>query len=170
MGKRKNRPKGKSSQLWYAPPWWQNMPHEPIAPERINDDESQLGKAFVRGQLGKDQRAFDRYRAGTTYRELFEMLHRSGRDSLMALGVSGGGGISFTEVQERAGRELAKIKQCLSPNDAGIIEMYCGQNHNMTTAVLAFVPYPSNSVLHRLCEALDALDAALDKQHIRRAA
>lgn len=170
MGKRKPRFATKGKGLWYAPPWWQNMPHDPIAPERINDDESQLGKAFVRGQLGKDQRALDRYHAGSTYRKLYEMLHRSGRDSLMALGVSGGGGMSFTEHQQRAGGELAKIKREMSANDSGIIEMYCGQNHNMTTAVLAFVPYPSNSVLNRLCEALDALDAALDKQHIRRAA
>ena len=170
MGKRNPRFTSKGKGLWYAAPWWQNTPHEPMVPERINDDESQLGKAFVRGQLGKDRREVDRYHAGTTYRNLFEILHRSGRDSLMALGVSGGSGMSFTNTQQQAGRDLAKVKEKLSSNDAGIIEMYCGKNHNMTTAVLAFVPYPSNSVLNRLCEALDALDAALDEQRIKRAA
>lgn len=175
MTKRKPGLRMATGKLWYASPWWENQPAEPMHPERENDDEHPLTLAYVRGQFNeRDETKAHvgkyRYQSGMTYRTLFEILHRSGRDSTQTLGISGGKGESFTNNQQQAGRDLADICAEMGRNDAGIIRMFCGEGHRMSAAVLAFVPYPSNSVRHRLCEALDALGAAIDKKHIRRAA
>jgi hypothetical protein len=163
--KRKPNIRMATGKLWHADRWWESQPSEPMMPEMVNDDEHPLTLAWRREKISQDQ-----YLAGLTFRVQFEKLHRTGRDSTQTLGISGGSGDSFTDQQQRAGREIGKMREVMSAKDFMIVEFFCGYGHNMTAAVLKIGHYPKDGIKYRLQEALDSLVTALDKQHIRRAA
>lgn len=136
-------------------------------------DDHPLTLAYERGRLAWPgaYSASDRFAAANRFREAFETLLRSGRDSSQMIGGgSGGPGGGFCDAQEYAGRTLARTKTALKPKDYIIVQRLCGEGWSMAEAVKQAVPTHPNAVTARVCEALDELVDAMRGRAARAAA
>jgi len=95
-----------------------------------NDAEHPLLLAYAKGQLIRgDERYSSRQRfdAGDEYRRLFELMHRSGRDSTDIDMVSSSTALSITQEMMDAIKRLAAIEAGLKRQDRAIIRHVCGE-------------------------------------------
>src|SRR5260221_147708 len=93
-----------------------------------NDAEHPLTLAYVKGQLIRGNEIYtakQRYDAGEDYRQLFESMHRSGRDSTDLNLVSSGSGLSISQFMVDAVRKIACIESRLKAQDRAIIRHVC---------------------------------------------
>jgi hypothetical protein len=137
-------------------------------------DDHPLTLAYERGRLAWPgvHTASDRYAAANRFREAFETLLRTGRDSSEMIGGGCGGGPrdGFSDTQEYAGRTIARTKAALKPKDYIIVQRLCGEGWSMAEAVKQAVPTHPNAVTARVCEALDELVDAMSGRAARAAA
>src|SRR5215831_1238666 len=85
-----------------------------------NDAEHPLTLAYVKGQLIRGNEihtAKQRYDAGEEYREMFEAMHRSGRDSTDLNIVCGGSGLSISQILVDAVKKIASVEAQLKAQD-----------------------------------------------------
>jgi len=131
-----------------------------------NDAEHPLSLAYAKGQLIRGNERYSslqRFEAGDQYRRLFEMMHRSGRDSTDINLVSGGAGEPITEHMVDATRRIIAIDRHLKMQDRAIIRHVCGEGWWPSVAVRdACGEHYDKAVVPRLCEALDNLIEAID--------
>jgi hypothetical protein len=130
-----------------------------------NDAEHPLTLAYVKGQLIRGNEvhtAKQRYDAGEDYRQLFEAMHRSGRDSTDINLVSGGSGASISQMMIDAVRKIASIESRLKAQDRDIVRHVCGEGWWPSEAVRAACGnHYDKAVIPRFCEALDNLVEAI---------
>jgi len=130
-----------------------------------NDAEHPLTLAYVKGQLIRGNEIYtakQRYDAGEDYRQLFESMHRSGRDSTDLDLVSGGSGLSISQFMVDAVRKIACIESRLKAQDRAIIRHVCGEGWWPSEAVRTACGYHyDKAVIPRFCEALDNLVDAI---------
>lgn len=125
-----------------------------------------LEAAYEKGMLaGGTRSALERFEAGQRYACAFRMAEMSGRDSTDLDRVSGGGGgRDLPPNAMRALSFLAQVEARLSLNDRGIVRGVCGFEHMPSDMIRALHPQYRDRVAPRLCEALDALVAAMGKK------
>ena len=130
-----------------------------------NDAEHPLTLAYVKGQLIRGNEIYtakQRYDAGEDYRQLFETMHRSARDSTDMNLVSGGSGVSISQFMVDAVRKIASIEGNLKSQDRAIIRHVCGEGWWPSEAVRhACGNHYDKAVIPRFCEALDNLVDAI---------
>lgn len=134
-----------------------------VGPE---DPDHPLRKAYEKRKI--DQGA---YNAGNTYRVLWETAYirvAAGRDSTQAMMVNGSGkGFEPAKTvgdHVAAKKALAMLHLDIGAESAQIIEKFCGLGLDMAQAVHSTVPCDKSGVLHRLKEALRALNRALGNE------
>jgi len=130
-----------------------------------NDAEHPLTLAYIKGQLIRGNEVYtakQRYDAGEDYRQLYEAMHRSGRDSTDINLVSGGSGQAISQITVDAVRKVAFIESHLKAQDRAIIRHVCGEGWWPSEAVRAACGnHYDKAVVPRFCEALDNLVGAL---------
>jgi hypothetical protein len=130
-----------------------------------NNAEHPLLLAYLKGQLIRGNERYtsqQRYEAGDEYRGLFELMHRSGRDSTDINLVSSSVGVSITQEMTDAIRKIAAIELGLKKQDRAIIRHVCGEGWWPSEAVRrACGEHYEKAVVPRFCEALDNLIEAI---------
>jgi hypothetical protein len=145
-----------------------------------NDGEHPLTLIYARGKLGCETlhhprpksgcSGCERYRAGDDYRVLYETRGGSGKDSTQPR-IGGSIRPELSDTQQVAGLRVAEIERQMSRKNRLIIEAFCGKGVNARgSMVAAGIPFGPDSVLPRLCEALDELVEAARRTKPRRAA
>jgi hypothetical protein len=83
----------------------------------------------------------------------------------MVPGAGGAGsGLSFTQAQIDAGRQLEWLRTRIKTRDWVILEKFCGEGWSMAEAVRAATLCHPSGVLFRVQEALDELVGATGRQ------
>ena len=102
-----------------------------------NTTEHPLASAFHQGKIDREQ-----YQAGDTFRELFEKIGRSGRDSTELVVIGGSSGVPFTQEQVDAVRMIERIELNLVRFNAVdgskyrvAARKFCGEGWSMADAV-----------------------------------
>lgn len=96
------------------------------------------------------------------YDEIFQLaLCRSGRDSTAMDIVSGGSGFPISEEMQTAIRKLISIDSHMSSKDRQIVRKLCEGFTLPESVKLACGEWFTDTVIARVCDALDALDEAL---------
>jgi hypothetical protein len=139
-----------------------------------NDAEHPLTLAYVKGQLIRGNEIYtakQRYDAGEEYRQLHEAMHRSGRDSTDINLVSGGSGLSISQIMVDSAKKIACIESHLKAQDRAIVRHVCGEGWWPSEAVRAACGnHYDKAVVPRFCEALDNLvDAIAEARRARYA-
>jgi hypothetical protein len=121
-----------------------------------NVGEHPLTLAHAKGKISDEQ-----FAAGDEFRSLCELRLGGSRDSTdMVPGAGGAGcGLSFTQAQVDAGRELERFRVQVKRRDWIILEKFCGEGWSMAEAVRAATLCHPSGVLFRVQEALDELVA-----------
>ena len=138
-----------------------------------NDAEHPLTLAYAKGQLIRGNEIYtakQRFEAGEEYRQTFEAMHRSGRDSTDLNIVCGGSGLSISQILLDAVKKIASIEAHLKTQDRAIIRHVCGEGWWPSEAVRAACGnHYDKAVVPRFCEALDSLvDAMARARNTRR--
>lgn len=137
-----------------------------------NDAEHPLTLAYAKGQLIRGNEIYtakQRYDAGEEYRQIFEAMHRSGRDSTDLNIVCGGSGLSVSQMLVDAVKNIASIEAHLKAQDRAIIRHVCGEGWWPSEAVRAACGnHYDKAVVPRLCEALDNLVDAIGRARTAR--
>lgn len=130
-----------------------------------NVGEHPLLLAHARHQITDDQ-----FAAGNTFRDLFEQMQRSGRDSTVAMASSRTGAqpLPFTDTQVVAITTLKRIEQMMAARNYRIVRRFCGEAVAMVEAVQRVTACHPSGVKYRMQEALEDLDDALEKLRVRR--
>jgi hypothetical protein len=129
-----------------------------------NVHESELAMYAARGHLqGGKYTTPERESAGDYYRELFEAMSKSARDSTQ-LEVTSRSGFDapVTENQAAAIRTLIKIDRYLSMNDRMLVRLVCTADWTPAHAVKRIDPKYEDCVAPRFREALDSLIVAIE--------
>jgi len=139
-----------------------------------NDAEHPLSLAYAKGQLirgNEHHTSQQRFEAGDEYRRLYEIMHRSGRDSTDINLVSGGAALSLTQAMADATKRIIAIDSHLKSQDRAIVRHVCGEGWWPSEAVRkACGEHYDKATVPRFCEALDNLIEALAAVRHRRPA
>lgn len=126
-----------------------------------NIAEHPLTLAHARGQITSEM-----HDAGQRYRDLFEAMHRTGRDSTQCLdrSFSGSTPTPWTDQCAAAIRQLQKLEQAMPRRSRLIVRAFCGEGMSAAHAVRAVISIHPNGVMDRLREALMDLVDAMEGQ------
>jgi hypothetical protein len=136
-----------------------------------NHGEHPLSLAFFRGHLEtiypasvpERERitANERLAAGEVFREHFERMHRSGRDSLDMSSGGGSDGTLWTQTQAMAIHWVKSTERRMHHRNATIVRAFCGEGYSMVDSLRkARIDFHPNGVKYRIREALDDLVSA----------
>lgn len=104
------------------------------------------------------------YQAGLTYREKASLIARKGKDSTMALLVSGGGDCtSMTDAQCDASTWVFQVNFLLNAKHRHIVQQVCGLGETPAKAIRMIMPKEAKNVTMHFQHALDALGEAILK-------
>lgn len=128
---------------------------------------SQLEACYRQERLGtlRSKEAIDRLNSGIQYTKLWDLSHKGSRDSTAGFDAAGGmgSGLPLTETQAEANRRLAAIDGHLGRKDLTILRSVLGRGNTPAEAIALAGISKEQRVTPRFCEALDALQDALDR-------
>lgn len=121
--------------------------------------KGQLQNGIVRGPDGLSKyTAAERYAAGEEFRQAWEVIGGSGRDSTDGDRINGNGNEPVTIIKTSAELYRRRVKHALSPRDWMIVQHVCGEGWWPSEAVRdACGPSYVHATIPRLNEALDNL-------------
>lgn len=128
-----------------------------------NHGEHPLMLAHFRGKIDKPE-----YDAGDLYRKYYEMMGRSGKDSLDISVVCGGSGLPFTQSQVNAIHAIQAIERRIQQPYDVIVRKFCGEGYSASEAVKAARFHNPKAVWDKMRLALNKLATAVAASGVSR--